>query len=93
MATLVVTDRALLDFIDVRNYSVEEWGDATADKYLADLEAALQRLAEAPSLLRQDVQVAGHLYFYRVQKHFLVCDVIADSNYSLTVLHCNMDLP
>lgn len=93
MPNLIVTDRALLDFVDIRNYSVEEWGQTTAEKYLDDLEAALQRLSEAPTLLRQESQVAGHLYFYRVRQHFLVCDIMDDSIYLLTVLHCSMDLP
>lgn len=93
MVTILVTEGALQDLRDVRDYSIEERGQTVADKYLDDFDAAIQRLAEMPSLLRKEPQIASGLYFYRVRKHFLVCDVFADAVLVLTVVHCSMDLP
>lgn len=93
MVTIVLTERALQDLRDIRDYSLEEWGQTATDKYLDDFEAAIGRLSEMPVLLRQEPQIASGLYFYRVRKHFLVCDMFADTVFVLTVIHCNMDLP
>ena len=93
MTKAIVTNRALDDLRAIRTYSVEEWGQTTADKYLDAFDAALQRLSEMPALLREEPQIASRLHFYRVHKHFLVCDMIGETIYFLTVIHGSMDLP
>ncbi|MCH8921702.1 MAG: type II toxin-antitoxin system RelE/ParE family toxin [Planctomycetes bacterium] len=93
MAKIVVTSRAMRDFREIESYSVEQWGRRTADKYLADFEAALVRIEQSPDLLRAEPDVAPCLRFHRVGRHFLVCDVVDETIYLLTVIHCAMDLP
>lgn len=93
MSELVLTQRALEDIRGIEAFSVERWGQATADKYLDDIDAALSRLQQMPALLREEPEIVCGLRFYRVQKHYLVCDVIDDRIYVLTVMHCSMDLP
>ena len=46
MTELLLSDRALSDIDAIEHYSVERWGTRVADQYLADLDAALDRLAE-----------------------------------------------
>lgn len=88
-----ITDRALQDIAAIEEYSIENWGKRVADRYVDDIESALQRLAEHPELLREEPDFHGSLRFYRVNKHFLVCDVQVGAIYVLTVLHASMDIP
>jgi toxin ParE1/3/4 len=89
---LRLTYRAANDLRDIERYSIEKWGKRTADEYLADMEAALQRLVENPELLREEPDFHSSLKFYRVNKHWLVCDVQADVILVLAVAHASMDV-
>lgn len=89
---LRLTYRAANDLRDIERYSIEKWGRRTADEYLADMEAALQRLVENPELLREEPDFHSSLRFYRVNRHWLVCEVQADLILVLTVAHASMDV-
>ena len=89
---LFLTERALQDVRDIESYSIEQWGKQAAGKYMARIEAALDRIVERPELLQKEPDFAESLRFHRVQKHVLVCDVQADAIYVLTVLHTSMDI-
>ena len=92
-APVELTSRALADLAEIERYSVREWGRKTADQYLDDISAALDRLSENPEILRLEPDVAPNLYFYRVKKHFLVCHFGSGIVIVLTVIHTSMDLP
>ena len=88
-----LTDRALQDLVSVEDYSVNTWGKRVANRYIGQIEAALQRLSDNPEILREEPNLHDYLYFYRVSKHLLVCDVQRDAIYVLTVIHASMDIP
>ncbi len=92
-AVVELTRRALGDLRQIEIYSVQEWGRKAADKYLDDISAALDRLSDHPEILRLEPDFCPGLYFYRVNKHFLVCDYHTETVLVLTVIHTSMDLP
>jgi toxin ParE1/3/4 len=91
MSKLLLTDRALTDIDAIDRYSVERWGRQVADQYLADLDAALGRLADDLSLFKGRHDYTGRLRFYSVREHVLVGDVVGDIGFVLTVWHGSMD--
>jgi toxin ParE1/3/4 len=93
MVYLGLSRRALRDIEEIRNYSVEHWGQKVAEEYLNGVEEALARLRESPNLLRTKPEFSRHLQFYRVHRHFLVCSTIGQSIYVLAVKHGSLDLP
>ena len=88
-----LTRRAILDIDEIRVYSVERWGGDVAERYLDDLDSALGRLAEFPSLLQERPDDSLRPRFYPVGQHVLICDVIAEQIYVLALRHASMDLP
>lgn len=90
---LLVTQRALRDLQAIFSYSTERWGKRTADKYLDDIEAALERLKAQPDLLKPEPDLHPALAFYRINKHLLICDARPESIVLLTVAHVSMDIP
>ncbi len=90
---LALTRRALADLREIERYSVKEWGRKAADRYLDEIEAALNRLRENPTILQMEPEFSPGLWFYRVQKHVLACDLNKNQILVLTVLHTSMDLP
>ncbi|MEX2118532.1 MAG: type II toxin-antitoxin system RelE/ParE family toxin [Pirellulales bacterium] len=92
-AAVVLTERALSDLREIERFSIKEWGRKTADKYLDAIAAALYRLKQDPAILSLEPGFAPGLFFYRVRKHFLVCDFDGQLISVLTILHTSMDLP
>ena len=90
---LVLTQRALADLVEVLEYSTEQWGKPTAEKYLDDLEAGLERIRQQPDLLQPLPDVHSSLTFYRVNRHLFACDLQPGSIVVLTVIHGSMDIP
>ncbi len=91
--TLHLTKRAISDLLGIEAHSVEQWGKRAATKYLKEIEAGLQLIREDPGILRPLEGLPAQLRFYRVNKHFLVCDVAPESIVVLSVIHGSMDLP
>jgi len=92
-ADVRLTDRAVRDLQQIEAYSIEQWGRKAAAKYIAALEAGLERLQQMPSLLRQEPDLHPSLRFFRVNKHLLVCDFYHDTILVLTVIHASKDIP
>ncbi len=93
MAQVYLARRALLDIDEIDRYSVDRWGNEVAERYPDDIQAGLQRLADSPSLLREQPDYSLRLRFYRVREHVLVCDVVDESIFVLALRHGTMDLP
>jgi len=90
---LFQTRRAIEDFAKIEAFSTETWGQRVADEYLAKFETAFELIRSSPEILHARQEFSGRLLFYYVGKHWLVCDVIDDDVYVLTVKHGSMDLP
>ena len=93
LASVVLTERALTDLRAIESFSIREWGRKTAAKYLDAIALALDGLQSNPEILRLEPEIAPDLFFYRVKKHFLVCDFHQTTVTVLTVIHTSMDLP
>ena len=92
-ATVVLTERAVRDIREIERFSKVQWGRKTADKYLDDIESALDRLSKNPVLLRNEPEITANVSLYRVRRHMLVCDYRDKILVVLTVIHSVMDLP
>ncbi len=92
-STVHLTERGLADLREIETHSVQQWGRKVADRYLDDLQSGLDRIRENPEILRLDQEFAAGLYFYRVVKHVLVCDLHESQVIVLAVIHTSMDIP
>ena len=93
MAKLLLTNRALDDLAAVYDYSLSQFGQQVADRYLQQFDLAMQTLCDDPALLREREDCPGPLRFYRINKHWLVCDVIDEQLFVLTIKHGAVDMP
>ncbi len=96
--TVLLTERALADSA-TSSVTRSSSGDAGRPKLRGrHPRQPSTRFRENPGILRLEPNFAPGLYFYRVRKHFLVCDVRGQSAARqtvtvLTVIHTSMDLP
>ena len=93
MIKVELTHRAMLDLNEINEYSIQKYGQKTAEKYLVDIEAALLLIKEQPKLLVLKKDSSKFLQFYPVRNHHLICTRVKDIVMVLTIKHCQMDLP
>lgn len=91
-ARFFLTRRAALDLRSIHTRSLREWGIEFADRYVADLYAAMRNAVENPE--------AGHFRQHRsepflmapAQRHFVTYDVIPQGIAVLTLQHQAHDI-
>jgi toxin ParE1/3/4 len=80
-ATYRLTPDAQSDLIEIRRYTVQQWGPAQSQKYLSDLRKTIRLLAETPSLGKSRPEVetdvlsfphVSHVIYYMVHEQQLV---------------------
>jgi toxin ParE1/3/4 len=78
MRTLRFSKTALKDLAGIDAYTVREWGESQADRYLRQLEDCLARVAQNPLLGRSCTQIrpglrrieqGKHVVFYHRMDH------------------------
>jgi toxin ParE1/3/4 len=87
-----LTRRAALDLRDIYTRSCREWGENTADRYMAELYAAMGEAAVDPDAGRLRQRRATPFLMVPAQKHFVVYDRIANGIAILTLLHQVRDI-
>lgn len=89
---LKITAPALADIEDIAAYTVNQWGEAQARTYLAQLDQTIRAVAEQPGLGRSRHGIASvikgrktgsHVIFYRLEG--------AATLYIMRILHESMD--
>jgi toxin ParE1/3/4 len=86
VGTFRFSNRALSDLDSIVAFTIETWGDRQAATYLAQLEAATQRLAERTTLGRRcehirpglwRMEEGSHVLFFRREgADVLVCRIL-----------------
>ena len=69
------------DLLDIRRFTISQWGATQAQRYLAELRRSIQRLAQTPSLGKASPDMgtnvssfphASHIIYYIVHEQQLV---------------------
>jgi len=81
MPSYRLTSDAQSDLIDIRRYTLTQWGESQSKKYLSELRQTIKLLSDTPALGKQrpDIAVgvfsfphASHIIYYILDKHQLV---------------------
>ena len=88
---LVWSNLARAELAEIRRYSVDTWGRATAIRYMQDLRDAAGTIAADPARARQ---IRKSWRIMRARSHYLIChcDERADTLTIARVLHTAMDI-
>jgi toxin ParE1/3/4 len=87
-----LTDRAIADLLEIKAYSINEWGEKVAAVYIATFEKALKLIELNPGILLPNPDLSDAMLFYRVEKHLMACVAIDRGICVLTVIHASRDL-
>ncbi len=81
MANYRLTSDAREDLINIRHYTLTQWGSHQSEKYLSELQHTIQLLSEAPEMgkKRPDISAntfsfphASHVIYYLMHDEFLL---------------------
>ncbi len=81
MAHFQLTPDAKSDLIEIRRFTIKQWGVAQSQKYLSELQQTIRLLAETPALGRSRPDVgtdvlsfpqASHIIYYVLHEQQLV---------------------
>ncbi|TDR73624.1 type II toxin-antitoxin system RelE/ParE family toxin [Paludibacterium purpuratum] len=81
MSTFRLTADAKNDLVEIRRYTLHQWGALQASTYLAELRSTFHLLAESPRLGRARPDVApgvlsfphgGHVVYYQTRESVLI---------------------
>lgn len=79
--TYRLTPDAQSDLIEIRRYTVQQWGPAQSEKYISELREMMRLLADTPSLGKSRPEVGAdvlsfphvsHVIYYVVHERHLV---------------------
>ena len=79
------------DLEDIYNYSVSEWGEDRADRYIRDLETTFQKLDSGELHARKADEINPGLKAYRVASHVVFFRPESYGILIIRVLHRRMD--
>ena len=86
-ATCLLTRNAALDLRGIHARSRREWGDDVADRYLADLYAAMSGAAVNPENGRLRQHRSAPFLMIPARQHFVIYDLVPQGIAVLTVQH------
>jgi toxin ParE1/3/4 len=91
MPEIVKRPRAKRDLIGIWRYSFDEWNEAQADKYLAEIEAGIEKLRHNPKLGRPREEVRVGYRSLRINQHIVYYVLMPSVIRIVRVLHARMD--
>ena len=92
MKKLLLTERALDDLQNIYDFSVEEWGEKVALRYIQGIEEGFLLIQNNVGLLKVNKNISSRFIAYPIQKHILICDILNDVICILTVKQSSMNL-
>lgn len=92
MRPYTVAPRARRDLRDAWVYSRDHWGPSRANRYIRDLDAAIQRVGENPMLGQTCDEVRPGYRKHPAGSHMLFYAVRDDAVVIVRVLHQQMDV-
>jgi toxin ParE1/3/4 len=87
-----LTPAAKSDLLKIWNYTIKNWGEKQAEKYLLDIESKLERLAANPELGRQRPEINLSYYSFPVKKHIIFYLQSGNHIDIIGILHGKMDI-
>jgi toxin ParE1/3/4 len=92
MAQFYLTQRALLDLIEIEEHSIEKWGQTQTDIYMSEMYQGFESIARNPDigLIRKARSFPFHMA--RIGKHFAVYKSFENYIVIATILHSKQNI-
>lgn len=90
MAAYCLTEAATQDLINIRHYTLENWGQVQSIKYLQELEQTFELLAQQPKLGRPQPKLNEKAFNFQHAQHVIYYQANTAEIIIFAVLHQRM---
>jgi toxin ParE1/3/4 len=87
----LLTPASRRDLSDIWDYTVERWGSRRAEKYIRDVQEAIELLAETPQVGRGRAEVRDGYSSYSCGRHVVFYKIFSSHIEVIRILHQRMD--
>jgi plasmid stabilization system protein ParE len=87
-----LTHHAAIILRDIYALSIKQWGQKTANKYMAELYAAIKKAAARPEIGRLRAHRSAPFLIIPAGQHFIIYDCLEWGIVVLTLLHQHRDV-
>mgnify|MGYP002335975219 CR=1 FL=1 len=84
--------RARADLREIWTYSADRWGEDQADRYIGELRAAVEAIAERPSRGKSRNELSEGLLSVTVRAHLILYRATENDVIIVRILHQSMDI-
>lgn len=90
MSNYRLTPDAQSELIDIRHFTLKQWGEVQSQKYLSELQQTLRLLATTPSLAKPRPDVGEEVLSFPYVSHVIYCMVHEQQLVVFGILHKRM---
>ena len=93
MAKVVLRQEAINDLTDIWYYTVQEWSENQADRYLETIKITCKEIGENPTIGKYYTEINKQLLGLKTGKHIVFYYLISEDEIEvIRILHESMDL-
>ncbi len=85
-----LTPDAQADLIEIRRYTLNQWGKIQSQKYLFELRQTIKLLSEAPAIGKQHLEVGADVFSFPHASHVIYYTPYQQQVVVFAVLHKSM---
>lgn len=85
-----LTPDAQADLIEIRRYTLNQWGNDQSQKYLSELRQTIKLLSETPTIGKQRNEVGVDVYSFPYASHVIYYTLYEQQVVVFAVLHKSM---
>ena len=90
--TVILTVAAEQDLRDIEVYTLQQWGERQAKRYVFSIEEAIDTVGDNPKLGRVRPTLSADYRVYIVKSHALVYTVLQNTVTIVRILHQRMNI-
>lgn len=91
-ARILLTDHFYDELEKLIEFSTIEWGAELTQKYLEDIDDALELISQNPNVLITRDSISSNFNTYLVNKHWLICHRFKETVIVLTTIHTSRNV-
>ncbi len=89
---ILLTDHFYEELEKLIEFSTNEWGVKLTQKYLEDIDGALDLISLNPDVLTTRDSISPNFNTYLVNKHWLICHRLKETVIVLTIIHTSRNV-
>lgn len=93
MAKVLLRQEAIDDLSDIWHYTLHEWSENQADKFLETIKFACKEIGKNPNIGKLYTEISKYLFGLKTGKHIIFYHLISEDEIEvIRILHESMDL-